>query len=205
MKFSSSIIAAVILVTCASQLRAQTTLSNFDNLAAQAPTFSATWRAGTPESDQYVQDVAGFISIAPVAGGNPQDDGIFAVDFLAPISFAGLSAIQATARIDTGNASPSFTVALVSFNGANFGRAEADFSTADFTSSFSTEILPLNPDSFFDPTQVIGWQVEGGNAVAENAFRVSFDQIVAVPEPSVAALLSLGSLALFLTRRRGRS
>src|SRR2546425_9137109 len=104
------IVAATSLLFSLRAADAAVVLSDFSNLAAQSPTFSGSWRGGSPVADQFVQN-SGFISLQPVNGGNPQDDGDFLVAPLA-FSIAGLNQISLTARVDTGNAASSLIVLL---------------------------------------------------------------------------------------------
>lgn len=83
----------------------QTVLSDFSNLSAQSPSFLESWDNGG--TAQYSQQ-AGFITIEPVSGGNPQSDGYFiagtSLDLTAHIS------LEITARRGADNDAPTFGV-----------------------------------------------------------------------------------------------
>ena len=178
------------------------TLSNFSNFSNQLPTFSGSWEGGNPTADQYIQN-ASSISIAPVNSGNPQDDGDFLVDTSsAPINIGTFGNIAFTLQVDAGNADTSLKVLL--YDG-NFKTATATFNLSGLTTGTpATLISALSFSSGFLKSDVEAWQVAGGQAVAANNTRLTFDNIAVVPEPSTYALFVAGALGLGVAARRRR-
>jgi len=195
------------LALSAQALPAAIVINDFSNLTDQAfSPFGLSWSGGTPEVDQFIQG-SGNISIAPVNGGNPLGDGNFYAVLggttgspFAPQDFTLLTDIQVTARLDSGNASGGFILTLVDSTFTDVGSAV--FSVSLFTSSFSTASasLVLSGDGSISDIQY--FRISGDGDF--NAFRMSFDNATAVPEPSTCLLLGLGAAGLLGSRRKLR-
>jgi hypothetical protein len=180
-------------------------IDDFSAFAANSPVFDFSWSGGTPVAKQYVQD-SGFISIAPVNGGTPQDDGNF---FVAPALWSGgidLSSggtndkIALTARFDAGNLATNI---VVIFTDSDLNAASATFT--GFGSTFSTQSISMASFSAaINWASVIDWTISGGAPVGSDAFRASFTNIEAnaVPEPTTWALLAAGLTTVMIFRRR---
>jgi hypothetical protein len=177
---------------------AQILLSDFSDLNAQNPAFNGSWDGGSPSVPQYIQG-SGFISITPVNGGNPQNDGSFISLFDNPITLAGFDIISLTLRVDSGNTAPSFSIILYD---SALATANAVFSLASFDSTFTTQQQNLIFDSGFNPNEVVAWSASGTNAPPDQPVRVSLDNVSVVPEPSSLALLLLSGAGLLASRRR---
>jgi hypothetical protein len=187
----------LVLIVCVCTIaaipaKADVLLSNFNDFVAEGPEWEGSWTNGSVP--QYIQNT-GFISIAPVGSGNPNpaDDGQVSVDYEDFVDITGLEYISLTARSDSGNATPVLQVRMVSFDGTGFRYARANFTSASFSSSFTTQIAPLVQDSNFDPTLVVGWQIGGPELDGENSFRMSFDnaalmEATPIPEVTLAPL-----------------
>ncbi|MGH8047336.1 MAG: hypothetical protein ACREKL_08830 [Chthoniobacterales bacterium] len=159
---------------------------------------SISWNGGTPASDQYTQG-AGFISIAPVNGGDPKGDGYFLAG-LQPIpgtttgDFTGLTLFSIDARVDAGNASTIFQVQLL--DSTLTQAAVGTFTASSFTSAFSTQYAPLVISGGGNLAAVTYWRITG-DGIASDSFRYSFDNLlVTVPEPHIVGLFLLGSLCV---------
>jgi len=178
------------------------TLSDFNSFSSQATTFEGSWRGGSPAANQYVQG-SGFISITPVNSGNPQDDGdVFVDDSASPLNIGNLTQVAFTLRVDTGNADPNLKVTL--YDGS-LKTATANFTLSSLTvGSFTTLLSPLSFTPGFNKADVEAFQISGGQAVASNNTRVSFDNLAVVPEPSSYAMLAIGALTFGFAMRKRR-
>lgn len=141
---------------------------------------------------------SGFISIV-----SPADDtGYIYLDVVGarPKDLTGYTQISLTARIDPGNVSGAFTVVLWDTNGDD--AAQATFFASEFSGTFSMVTKAL---TIIDPIryQDVGGFIISGNGTFD-AFRVSFDSLSAIPEPSTYALLGLGLAGLVVGRRLRR-
>jgi hypothetical protein len=192
MKIQKILVLAIgIISATVSSSFASVVLSDFNDFASQSPSLNGGWA--------YTQDASGFISIT--AG---KDDGDFLVvpnnafnlQNLAPI------AVAVTARVDSGNAATSFAVLLYDINSDT---ATATFNISNFSGAFSTQVASIVADNAFDFSNVVYWQISGGNPTGSNFFRMSFDnaQVQSVPEPSTFALVGLGTaFAGWMARRK---
>jgi hypothetical protein len=171
--------------------QAAVTLSDFSNFAGQTPFAGGSW--ATP-ADQFIQN-NGNISITSVNGGNPRDDGDFLVSPASPFSIGSLNQISLTLRIDSGNTATGLKVFLED----GMGKTEiASFTLSSFNSaSFTTVVAPLTLTSNFDTSNIIAWDIAGGNPAGINNVRVSLDSIFVVPEPSSIVLLAVAFPSLW--------
>jgi len=194
---------ASFLAILAGTAHANLLLEDFSSFAAELPSSDGSWSFGG--IDQYVQN-SGFISVTPVSGGNPRDDGSFTLSN-SSFDLTGLSWVAVSARVDSGNAAGSFSL---TFYDGSLNAATASFAAASFSSSFSTVAASLSYAGGFDSSNVVAWQIGGGNFTPANDFRMSFNQIdvMAVPEPGAVWLMFFGIALLFplarLRRARGR-
>ncbi len=197
---------AVFAVGLAPAARADIVLSDFNAFSTQlTPPMFATWHNGS--DDQYTQG-AGFISIAPVGGGNPTGNGYFlaALPGNATVDFSSVGNLSLTARVDAGNADIGFNIVL--WDNTNTQQAYASFLTEDFSSNFSTHLseLVVFGDSV---AHITSWSIGGSGDASTDAFRFSFGDLTGpavVPEPStyggLAALLATAMVAAREWRRR---
>jgi hypothetical protein len=203
-KFAAALLGMCLLLPSAP---AAVLLSDFSDLAGTSFTpFGLSWSGGSPETDQFSQG-AGFVSIIPVGGGNPLGDGNFysvlsgTTDLPGPPQdFSLLPEIQVTARIDGGNGSGGFILTLVDSDFTDVGSAV--FSVELFGPAFSTAsaMITLSGEGSLANIQYFRLSGDGGFS----AFRMSFDQAVAVPEPSAAILAGLAGLFAAGRRRAVR-
>ncbi|MFZ4682264.1 MAG: PEP-CTERM sorting domain-containing protein [Terrimicrobiaceae bacterium] len=186
---------------CSLTLQGQTLISDFSNIAVQAfDPFNGNWNGGSPAANQYIQNT-GFIVIAPVNGGDPKGDGSFDASLAGttPISFASITQLSLTARVDSGNQATSVEVQIRDSAFTVIG--SATFATSLFTSSFSTVSAPFVLGGGGTITDATYFRM-AGDGVAANSVRVSFDNLAAVPEPSTIALAVLGLIGVTAARRR---
>jgi hypothetical protein len=205
----TSLAAVALAGLVALHARADITISNFNSFSTQLSSMEISWNnAGT---DQFNQG-AGFISIAPVGGGNPKGDGYFnaympggseANPNAGTVSLSGQLFFNLTARVDAGNASSILHILLYddSFTQAAIGTFEA----SSFTSTFSSQSAVISLIGSGDITKVTYWRMDGDGIASDN-FRYSFDNLstTSVPEPSSYALGAGILLGLCIARREIR-
>lgn len=194
------LIASIALIAVSSSY-GQILISNFSSIGTQAfDPFNGNWNSGSPLANQFIQGI-GFISIAPVDGGNPAGDGSFDANFVgaSPLNFSSISSISLTARIDAGNAISSVLIQILDSAFTQIGTAI--FATASFTSSFTTVSSAFVVGGGGVITDATFWSL-AGDGIASNSIRMSFDNVSAVPEPSSLALVVLGMAAVAVSRRR---
>lgn len=123
-----------------------------------------------------------------------------------PFNFTSLNITQVTvtARIDVGNAAQGFLITF--FDSAYNGALAGTFSTASFSSGFTTQTVTLNVYAGGGSASDISYYGIAGSGTTD-AFRVSFDSIAvsaaAVPEPTTyAGIFGLLALGFAAWRRR---
>lgn len=182
--------------------KADILISDFGNFSLQNfPPMGISWSNG---SDQYLQN-AGFISIAPVNGGNPTGDGYFFAGMPGgtSLNLSGLNALSLNAQVDAGNSSSAVRVIL--YDGALTKVASAAFSVTNFGSSFSTQTQSLAFTGLGTVGSITYWRVEG-DGISSNAFRFSFNNLSAttVPETSSYPICAAAFLVMWIVRREVR-
>lgn len=109
-------------------------------------------------------------------------------------------ALQYTARVNSGNLSNSFTVRLSDSEGTYVYNAVI-VTTSWMADQWVTGSVVLTSSGSRDANDISFFTITGDNS--SNAFRMSFDAISAIPEPSSYAALAGGMmLGLTLIRRR---
>lgn len=178
--------------------------SVIDDFSDAASTTFSPWNGAWSSGgvDQYTQG-SGFISIAPVSGGDPTGDGDFdGIVAGGTQNFSsGFGSVQLTLRLDSGNTATSFIVRLrdSSFNVA----ATASFTAASFSIGSFTAVTQAWSVGGGGSLTDITYYTFGGDNLNPSAVRVSVGEIAVIPEPSVGALLLLGA-GLAGVRRRPR-
>lgn len=180
------------LIASVSCLSAQTTITQFN----AAPT------AVTGPWDGNNTTAGGIFS---VTGGDSTGASYYDIGSLSLMGNA-LNDVEVTARLDSGNAASGFTVNFfdAAFNGvltATFNAAS--FNSGGFTAAIASLSLYQGAVTNFVPIAYMGI---AGNGTTD-AFRISFDKIVAnaspIPEPSTyAAIVGLLALGVVAYRRR---
>lgn len=197
-----TLLVAFALITSVSLCAQSFLVSNFDT-APSGPFVTTNGSWATPV-DQFITN-AGILSIAPVSGGNPDDGGSFTFAQLGQVYNATLVTDMLVAgRVDAGNASLGFSVILLDTQGvpALFAQfAAATFNNATFTAvPSSVQVHPSNGNI----SMIEYWGIAGAGSAA--AFRFSFDNISAIPEPATyAAIFGLLALGFVAYRRRMQS
>lgn len=136
--------------------------------------------------------------IATVGTGATADSSFDFADIAdGQLTFSNGLGLQYTARVDAGNASNSFKIRFASPGGDYVYDAEVittGWTVGQFvTGTVEVVGLPSSPVSFF---------TVAGDGTA-NAFRMSFDKLSVVPEPSTyAAIAGFVVLASVASRRR---
>lgn len=164
--------------------------------------FAPTLLAGDWLDQNAVSDSVAFSSVTAPA----QDGGSFIASVAVP-NLSGFDSISVTARTDVGNTAAGFIVTL--YTGLS-DYAFASFSTANFTSNFSTVTRSFTVVGAYDPTNIIAFGISGGQPFGIAAFRMSFDSVEAitapVPEPSTWAFgAGIAAVGYSVCRRRRAS
>ena len=104
----------------------------------------------------------------------------------------------------SGNVASAFTVFLFNTNGKS---ASVSFATSLFNGGgYATATLSLIAQGGFNPNSIDSMTITGNQLGGTDSFRISFDNISAVPEPATyAAILATATLGLACLRRRRRS
>ena len=162
--------------------------------------FNGSWNSGSPSTNQFIQNT-GFIVVAPVNGGDPTGDGSFdaALTGTTPISFSTITQLSLTARVDSDNEVGSVVVEVSDSGFTLIG--SSTFATSLFTSTFSTVSVPFVSAGGGVITDATYWRLAGDTSAA-NSIRMSYDNLSAVPEPSIIALAALGLIGVAAARRR---
>ncbi len=206
---------SVVLLATAPAARAQVLIEDFTSVLTSTTTrYFGTWADGN--ADPYVGSAnpnLGFTNSGGtlnVTGSSPTpnnaDTSKLVFFHFAPfLSIGSNTLLSVTAQPLTGNVANSFKITLFSFGG---GDAFATFTIANSfpTGSYSTATSPLtfgggsfSTDSIYQV--IISGDLPGGSA----AFKMSFDNISAVPEPSTyAALFGASAFGVVVVLRRRR-
>ena len=187
--------------------QSQILMSNFSDLAGQAfSPFDSSWYGGSPAANQFSQD-SGFVSFLPVSGGNPTGTGSLIANIAGsslgsnPVSFSGVTSLSLTVRVDTGNASTSVSIEVLDSSGTT-SIGSAQFAASSFTSTFSTITAPFVLTGNGNVSTAAYWTMSGdANIGNPTDFRMSFDNLTAIPETSTGVLVGLGLVAVFLSRK----
>lgn len=205
--FLKLFIAGIIFVG-GGKLMGQVVLDNFDGFSPTQSALSAL--GGTPPVPQFVQN-QGFITITPVNGGNPTDNGYFIKTQSVPLNLTGATNIALTARRETGDG-PNTLIEI--------GLKDADGSQAYFyiqgshftTSAFTTVTTLINTNFAFetpfafgrtqaglDLSRIVEWSI-GADGFGANPFRFSFDKLeVLGPVVSPASLTAATYAVITIT------
>lgn len=186
---SSAVFASI---TCA---HGQILLNDFSNWLAANPNggfSSGTWNGEVTQN-------SGFITV----GGTADNTGNAYLDFVGPVpkNLTGLTSLTLVARVDAGNASPGFTITITDSNGDS--AASASFSAVDFSSSFGAATASWSVIDALKLQDANGFFIAGSGT--SEAFRMSFDNLTAVPEPETWLLLALGLTLIVVFRRRQKA
>lgn len=192
--------AGLLFLLCAALLPAQTiVISSFDSPLSGA-SVNGSWSSPVAQ----LSFSGGVMTIGPVGGGNPDDSGSFAFEPLAAsLDGTGWTSVSVSARIDSGNVSPGFTINF--YDGSGNGVYTTSFSAGSFSSGGFTAVMAA-PSFYPSPGDAADIQYYGiGGSGLTGAFRFSFDQVSvsAVPEPSTYAAI-IGALALVTAAWRQR-
>jgi len=194
---------AVALFALPARVVAQEVLSDFSDLNGDGAGFLDSWLNGA--TPQFTQN-AGYVTIEPIGGGNPQSDGRFLVP--TTLDLDNYATLQISARENAGNQTGVIRVIFENTGGAV---REFEFNAADFAGgslvNLSVAMSSYNySDVNFDPATVTAWGIEGDKLQNPNVdFRFDFGhlQLTPVPEPAAWALLAAGA-GLVWARRRSR-
>ena len=174
-------------------------ISDFENLSAQALSFNGAWNGGEPFTDQFVQETD-FISITSVNGGDPKGDGtLYAnLDGVVPLDFTGMTHLSLVAKVDAGNQVEKLVVEVRDSTFTVIGTST--FFTTSYNSSFSAQsaVFVLGDGVLSDAA----YWVLYGDSIGGNSIRMSFDELVAIPEPSTVCLAVVSLVGLAIARRR---
>lgn len=191
------------LIAGPARLCAQNVLSDFSDLSGDGAVFLDSWLNGA--NPQFTQQ-ADYVTIEPVAGGNPQSDGRFLVP--AALDLDDYASLQITARENPGNQTGVIRVIFENTGGAV---REFEFDSGDFAGgslvTLSVAMSSYNySDVGFNPAAVTSWGIEGDKEQTPLLdFRFDFGhlQLTPVPEPGTWALLVAG-IGLGWLRLRSR-
>lgn len=206
---------SVVLLATAPAARAQVLIEDFTSVLTSTTTrYFGTWADGN--ADPYVGSAnpnLGFTNSGGtlnVTGSSPTpnnaDTSKLVFFHFAPfLSIGSNTLLSVTAQLLTGNVANSFKITLFSFGG---GDAFATFTIANSfpTGSYSTATSPLTfgPGSFY-PDSIYEVRISGDLHDGSDAFKMSFDNISAVPEPSTYGALfgaSVFGVVVVVRRRR---
>lgn len=158
---------------------------NIESFDAFAPSQSLnSFYGGNPATDQFTQN-AGFITVAPLNGGNPIAGASFtkirAQDLLKPLDLSGQVAFSLTARLEPGDGGSLIELELDDA----MGNATWTYVPASLfsTQAFSTVTVPIESNGL-DLRRITRWSI-GGDLFPPGGdsapFRVSFADLSAVP------------------------
>ena len=206
---------SVVLLATAPAARAQVLIEDFTSVLTSTTTrYFGTWADGN--AAPYVGSAnpnLGFTNSGGtlnVTGSSPTpnnaDTSKLVFFHFAPfLSIGSNTLLSVTAQPLTGNVANSFKITLFSFGG---GDAFATFTIANSfpTGSYSTATSPLTfgPGSFY-PDSIYEVRISGDLHDGSDAFKMSFDNISAVPEPSTYGALfgaSVFGVVVVVRRRR---
>ena len=206
---------SVVLLATAPAARAQVLIEDFTSVLTSTTTrYFGTWADGN--ADPYVGSAnpnLGFTNSGGtlnVTGSSPTPNNadtskLVFVHFAPFLSIGSNTLLSVTAQPLTGNVANSFKITLFSFGG---GDAFATFTIANSfpTGSYSTATSPLTfgPGSFY-PDSIYEVRISGDLHDGSDAFKMSFDNISAVPEPSTYGALfgaSVFGVVVVVRRRR---
>ncbi len=206
---------SVVLLATAPAARAQVLIEDFTSVLTSTTTrYFGTWADGN--ADPYVGSAnpnLGFTNSGGtlnVTGSSPTPNNadtskLVFVHFAPFLSIGSNTLLSVTAQLLTGNVANSFKITLFSFGG---GDAFATFTIANSfpTGSYSTATSPLTfgPGSFY-PDSIYEVRISGDLHDGSDAFKMSFDNISAVPEPSTYGALfgaSVFGVVVVVRRRR---
>jgi hypothetical protein len=183
---------ALVAILAAAKLSAAVTISDFGTPFSNG-TLVGDW------STTFTSDATTTtFTTGTVNGGD-------FIEILPLGDLTGLTQFEVTAKVDAGNAAPSFTISVFT-TGSDF--ISATFATNQFTGSYTTVTATFSQTGTFDPLSILGWGISGGEPSGSTNFRMSFDSIVAsspvaVPEPSTyASLAGVAALGFVAYRRR---
>lgn len=209
---------SVVLLATAPAARAQVLIEDFTSVLTSTTTrYFGTWADGN--ADPYVGSTnpnLGFTNSGGtlnITGSSPTPNNadtskLVFLHFAPFLSIGSNTLLSVTAQPLqplTGNVAESFKITLLSFGG---GDAFATFTIKNSfpSGSYSTATSPLTfgPGSFY-PDSIYEVRISGDLPGGSAAFKMSFDNISAVPEPSTyAALFGASAFGVVVVLRRRR-
>ncbi len=191
MNLRTLLVLLAIQSTLIGQASASVLISNFGtDDSISGATFENSWVGALSENTTF-----------STIGSPATDFGLFTL--VQSLDLTGTTSFSISARLDSGNTAPGFTV--IAYNSLT-DFVSADFSAASFTSGgFSTATGTFTTTGTFNPSSVTSWGISGGSPSSTTAFRVSFDNLTAVPEPQ-AWVMIIGALMLMtIFRKRSKA
>jgi hypothetical protein len=149
----------------------------------------------------FVQE-AGFYTFS---GGTDSDMSSAFYFFDSPIDITGHSFLQLTARLETGNTAPAFTITLFDSNAI---RATAVVASSTFEeTNFSTFFTEFTFSAGFNTSDLAAFQISGNVFGGDQFLNFSVDNLalsVPVPEPSTYGLIGGAFIGVLIFARRIR-
>jgi hypothetical protein len=177
MKAIKSIHTVVAFFSCVSSISAQTTIESFDAFVPSQSLFSAF--GGSPPASQFIQN-AGFITIAPVNGGNPVAGATFTKT--KSLDLSGSVALSLTGRLEAGDEGSLIEIGLKDSNGTEFFSSIP--ASLFSTQAFSTVTVAIETNGPFalvlDLLHIEQWSIDTDNASGPKRFRFSFADLSAL-------------------------